>query len=45
MCSVFNFVVCTTQDSLILLDGCTQEYKYKDGTLLWGMLATFKEKG
>ena len=45
MCSVFNFVVCTTQDSFVILDGCAQEYKYKDGTLLWGMLTTFKGNG
>ena len=45
MCSVFKFFFCTTQDSFVILDGCTQEYKDKDGTLLWGMLTTFKGKG
>ena len=32
--SVFNFVVCPNQDLCVILDGCSQEYKYKDGTLL-----------
>ena len=45
MCSVFNFVFCTTEESFVILDGCTQEYKYKDDTVLWGRSSTFKGKG